>query len=150
MALLKPSSLLYYISVITCGFLFATGLQISEMANPKKVLGFLDVTGRWDPSLILVLCSALFIFTLCFHFLIKPKIMHSKTPLLADKFHLPTKQHLDKPLFIGAALFGIGWGISGLCPGPALVNLIHIDPKIITFIIAMLVGMKIAGFVSSK
>ena len=138
-------SLFYYLSVFIAGAIFAIGLQVAAMVDPNKVKGFLDVSGLWDPSLALVLFAALVVFSIGFKLLIQPRIAQDSTPLLSASFHLPTRKNIDKPLIIGAILFGAGWGISGLCPGPTLVNLVHFDAKLIAFFVMMLIGMQLAG-----
>jgi len=139
-----PKTILFYITVFFSGALFAIGLQVSSMVEPSKVKGFLDISGAWDPSLALVLFSALSVFSIGFALLIKPRIAQNKPPIASDRFHLPTAKKIDKPLMLGAVMFGTGWGIAGLCPGPTIVNLVHLDAKIVVFFIMMLLGMKIA------
>jgi uncharacterized membrane protein YedE/YeeE len=119
-----------------CGTLFGLGLSISEMINPARVIGFLDVAGAWDPTLLLVMISAVVIalplFTL---------IRQYSQPFFSDQFMLPTKTRLDPRLITGAILFGIGWGMAGLCPGPAITALASLSIEITGFVIAMLLGM---------
>lgn len=103
---------------LLCGILFGIGLALSQMTNPTKVLNFLDVAGRWDPSLIFVMLGALMVTFISFRF-----ILQRAKPLLDKSFYLSTKSAIDKPLLIGAAIFGIGWGITGYCPGPAVAGL---------------------------
>jgi uncharacterized protein len=100
------------------GILFGAGLALSQMTNPDKVLNFLDIAGNWDPSLILVMVGALAVTTLFFR-----KILKRPRPLFDKGFYLSSKSAIDKPLLIGAAIFGIGWGISGYCPGPSVAGL---------------------------
>ncbi|WP_120511044.1 YeeE/YedE family protein [Photobacterium salinisoli] len=126
---------------LIAGLLFGAGLTISQMVNPDKVLNFLDVAGQWDPSLLLVMGSALVVFGLGYHFLVKPR----SKPLVADQFYIPVNKIIDKPLIIGAILFGLGWGLVGICPGPAVSNLLGGNAKIFGFIIAMLAGMQFSG-----
>ena len=125
------------------GILFGLGLTISQMVNPNKVLNFLDISGHWDPSLALVMLAAVSVFGLGYNMLIK----HKSTPILAPSFSLPSITDIDKPLIIGAILFGLGWGLAGICPGPAISNISAGDPKILGFIIMMLIGMKIANLI---
>jgi len=139
-----PKTVFFYITVFFSGALFAIGLQVSSMVEPSKVKGFLDISGAWDPSLALVLFAALSVFSIGFALLIKPRIAQNKSPIASDRFHLPTAKKIDKPLMLGAVMFGTGWGIAGLCPGPTIVNLVHLDAKIVVFFIMMLLGMKIA------
>lgn len=100
------------------GILFGVGLTLSQMTNPNKVLAFLDISGNWDPSLILVMVGALTITSLLFR-----PILKRPTPLFDKEFYLASKSAVDKPLLIGAAIFGVGWGIGGYCPGPAIAGL---------------------------
>lgn len=129
-----------FITALVAGVLFGVGLIISQMVNPDKVKNFLDITGEWDPSLAFVMISALVIFIPAYWMIAK-----LNKPILVESFNLPTKKKLDKPLIVGAILFGIGWGISGICPGPAVVNITGDTAKIMVFIIAMLIGMLISG-----
>jgi uncharacterized protein len=117
------------------GIIFALGLAISEMINPARVIGFLDVAGQWDPTLLLVMAGALVITVPIF-----PVILRRPKPLLAAQFSLPTKTRLDRPLVLGAAVFGAGWGLAGLCPGPALAALASRSPSVILFVVAMILG----------
>ncbi|MDX2321562.1 MAG: YeeE/YedE thiosulfate transporter family protein [Moritella sp.] len=126
------------------GILFGIGLIISQMVNPNKIFNFLDITGDWDPSLALVMGSALLLFIPVYRVL-KQKL---KQPLFASEFSLPVQTLIDRRLVIGAGLFGIGWGISGICPGPAIVNVSAGDPKIMVFIFAMGLGMYISNYVN--
>jgi uncharacterized membrane protein YedE/YeeE len=103
---------------LAAGLLFGLGLALSGMTHPEKVLGFLDFTGHWDASLLFVLGGAVGVTVIAFRFVLRrPK------PVLAEKFHLSTKARIDTPLLTGAVIFGIGWGISGYCPGPAVALL---------------------------
>jgi uncharacterized protein len=122
------------------GVIFALGLAVSEMINPARVIGFLDVTGRWDPTLLLVMAAALAITVPTF-----PLILRRSKPLLAARFTLPLKSPVDTPLILGAAIFGVGWGLAGFCPGPALAALASGSPGVILFVIAMLVGQWLAS-----
>jgi uncharacterized membrane protein YedE/YeeE len=122
-------------SALGSGFLFGIGLWVSGMANPKKVLGFLDVTGDWDASLMLVMGGAVAVTLTGFRFLAS-----RKAPLLAEKFMLPNKKEIDLPLVAGAAIFGIGWGIAGYCPGPAITAVSTLSTESIVFVSAMIAG----------
>lgn len=124
------------------GFLFAIGLGLSGMTQVQVVRGFLDITGSWNMSLLGVMIGAISVHS--FLFLI---IKKRSSPLLDTKFHLPTKADLDLPLIIGAALFGMGWGWVGICPGPGLVASVGGNINIITFVISMIAGMLIFKFV---
>jgi uncharacterized protein len=118
------------------GLLFGLGLIISGMVNPAKVVGFLDLAGNWDPSLILVMGGGVTVTTATFWL-----VLRRQRPLFETKFYLPTKADLDGRLLSGAALFGIGWGLAGLCPGPALTGLATLEPSVVLFVGAMLIGM---------
>ena len=123
------------ISLIS-GIIFGFGLVISGMTNPEKVLGFLSITHNWDASLIFVMGGAILVFA-PFFFLLKNK----EVSALGTKIQLPIKQDLDKKLVIGSALFGIGWGLVGLCPGPAIAAIATFDPIVIVFLISMSAGV---------
>ena len=120
------------------GLLFGLGLIISGMVNPAKVVGFLDLAGNWDPSLILVMGGGVTVTTAIFWL-----VLRRQRPLFETKFYLPTKADLDGRLLSGAALFGIGWGLAGLCPGPALTGLATLEPSVVLFVGAMLIGMAL-------
>ncbi|HMB48010.1 MAG TPA: DUF6691 family protein, partial [Afifellaceae bacterium] len=102
------------ITALLSGFIFGLGLVISGMSNPAKVLNFLDVTGSWDPSLAFVMAGAVFVTSIGYRL-----ILRQKAPKFADAFAVPTRSDIDTPLIAGAAIFGIGWGLGGFCPGPA-------------------------------
>lgn len=131
--------------IIFSGALFGFGLSLSGMINPNKLLGFLDLFGDWDPSLAFVMIGALAVTTLTSRFILK-----RKKPMMADKFYVPTSTILDKKLISGAALFGIGWGLSGYCPGPAVATLVvdYRDPGL--FLIGMLTGMLVFHIQTGK
>ena len=116
------------------GLVFAIGLGVGGMTQPRKVLGFLDVFGAWDPSLALVMAGAIGVFV--------PALWWARGRL-AGRLHLPTPKDIDARLVIGAALFGVGWGLSGYCPGPALVSLTTLTVPALTFGVAMLAGMRL-------
>jgi uncharacterized membrane protein YedE/YeeE len=118
------------------GALFGGGLLLSGMTQPAKVVAFLDPTGGWDPSLAFVMAGAATVYALLFQ-----AIRKRNAPWLDVKFHLPTRHDIDTPLLAGAALFGIGWGLGGLCPGPGIVAAASGSTTGIAFITAMLVGM---------
>lgn len=126
---------------LLAGLAFGVGLTISNMVDPKVVLAFLDVAGEWDPSLMFVMGGALMVF-IPSYYVLKKKM---KSPLFAESFFEPTKTSVDKYLIIGAIVFGLGWGISGICPGPALANLSSLNEKIFAFIFCMLIGMMAAN-----
>ena len=118
------------------GIIFGIGLIISGMTNPEKVIGFLSITDNWDPSLMFVMGGAI-IFSAPFMFLFRNK----KTSLLGQELQIPLRKDLDKNLIIGSSLFGIGWGLVGLCPGPAISSLVFLSPVSLIFIFSMSVGV---------
>ncbi len=128
---------------LLAGTLFGAGLFISGMMDPEKVIGFLDLFGNWDPSLMFVMGSALVVTVPAFKF-----ILQRKKPFFNDAFTLPIKVNLDKPLIVGAAIFGIGWGLYGYCPGPAISSLASLNTAGFIFVPSMLVGMWFANRVS--
>ena len=128
------------------GTLFGLGLTISGMVLPAKVLGFLDVTGDWDPSLSLVMGGALLVFIPGYLFLVKPRARS----LAGEPFHLSKKRQLDPRLLLGSALFGVGWGLLGICPGPAITALVTGQWQIGLFVVAMLLGIKSACWLDAR
>lgn len=124
------------IAALLAGVVFGVGLIVSGMSDPYKVQNFLDVLGHWDPSLMFVMGGAIAVTLPGFWWLRQ----HHK-PLFGDTFQWPTSQVIDKKLVIGAAMFGTGWGLSGFCPGPAMVNLATGHQDVLVFVAAMLVGM---------
>lgn len=121
------------------GVLFALGLGVSGMLQPSKVMGFLDVTGRWDPSLMLVMVGAIGVNTVVYRFV----VLKREAPLFAARFLIPTRKDVDAPLVVGAILFGVGWGLGGYCPGPALVSLMSGAQPVLTFVGSMIAGMTV-------
>lgn len=105
------------LSALACGVVFGVGLTLAQMTDPRKVLNFLDLSGTWDPSLLLVLGGAVALSAVAFRFVLK-----RPAPLLDGRFHLPEATRIDPPLVLGSALFGIGWGLAGYCPGPAFAS----------------------------
>ena len=133
-------SLLAFIS----GGLFALGLSISGMTDPAKVIGFLDVTGTWDPSLMWVMMGAIGVFSPVFWFVKRSK------PVLAETFHPPARVGIDGRLIGGSVLFGIGWGLSGICPGPAVVNAASGEVTYVAFAIAMAAVLVASRWVAHR
>lgn len=123
------------LAALFSGTVFGAGLAWSGMTNPARVLGFLDVTGNWDGTLVLVMGGALAVSVPLF-----PLVLRRARPVLAELFAFPSRQDLDGRLLGGAVLFGIGWGLAGLCPGPAIAGLITGSPAIMLFVAAMLAG----------
>lgn len=124
---------------LVSGTLFGLGLVISGMTDTTKVIGFLNLFGQWDASLMFVMAAALAITVPAFHFISK-----RANPLLEDRFCLPQNPNIDARLLIGAVLFGIGWGLYGFCPGPAIVSLSSFNNDTLIFVATMLVGMAVA------
>lgn len=131
-----------HLMALGSGALFAVGLGVSGMTLPERVIGFLDVAGRWDPTLAFVMMGAIPAYALLFRMVRS----HDK-PVFHHEFGVPTRTDIDRRLLLGAALFGAGWGIGGLCPGPALTNLTTAIPGIAAFTAAMVVGSLLPGVV---
>lgn len=129
-----------HLSAFGAGLLFGLGLWVSGMAVPAKVLGFLDVTGNWDPSLLVVMAGAVGVTLAAFRLVVK-----RTRPFFAEAFVLPTRKDIDVPLVAGAAIFGLGWGAAGYCPGPAITALSNLTPEIFAFVAAMLAGGWLHG-----
>lgn len=121
------------------GLLFAVGLGLSGMTDPARVTGFLDLTGAWDPSLAFVMGGAVMVGLFGF-----ARAQARGRPVFDTRFYLPTRTRIDARLLAGSALFGVGWGLSGYCPGPALVSLVTLRPSVWIFVAAMLAGAWIA------
>lgn len=124
------------ISAFVFGVVFALGLGVAGMTQPAKIIGFLDVAGNWDPALLFVMAGAVGLSGLLF-----PRILTRSAPLLSSRFRVPQRHSLDVRLWSGAALFGIGWGLSGYCPGPALVSLATGSDSVVVFLFAMVIGL---------
>jgi len=122
------------------GIIFGLGLCVSEMINPTRVIGFLDVFGRWDATLLLVMAAAVTVAGIGF-----PLVARRAKPILADKFVVPEKTDIDLRLITGSVLFGVGWGLAGLCPGPAIAALASMSPPILMFVAAMIGGQWLAS-----
>jgi uncharacterized membrane protein YedE/YeeE len=118
------------------GLIFGTGIALSGMANPAKVLNFFDIAGTWDPSLAFVMGGALLVSAIGYRF-----VLRREQPVFESRFHLPTNRKLDTPLIAGSAVFGIGWGISGFCPGGAIPALGLGEVSAWAFVGSMLVGI---------
>ena len=127
------------------GLLFAVGLGVAGMTNPHKVLNFLDLFGDWDPSLALVMGGAILVYAPVYR-----KLKGEAAPKFAERFHWPTKKDIDAGLVLGSILFGIGWGIAGFCPGPAIVAATTGQPPVLAFFAAMVLGMLAQGFVARR
>ena len=130
-----------FLTTLFAGLLFGTGLILSGMANPTKVQNFLDIFGSWDPSLAFVMGGAILVTAPGFWF-----VQKRTTPFFHDVFQLPARKDIDARLVTGAAIFGVGWGLGGLCPGPAVTSLLFSTPGVLIFVPALLVGMILAKF----
>jgi uncharacterized protein len=128
-----------------CGILFGFGLIVSGMAQPAKVLNFLDLFGTWDPSLAVVMAAALVVSGAGYAL-----ARRRERPLVAPVAQWPTKTDIDRPLVVGSIMFGAGWGLVGLCPGPALVDLATLSPQVIVFVFAMAAGMILHDLWSAR
>ena len=126
------------LSAFIAGLLFGVGLAVSQMTNPLEVLGFLDVAGDWDASLMLVLGGAVTVTFIAFRF-----VLRRTEPIFDSQFHLPKLSTVDKKLIGGSALFGVGWGIAGYCPGPGLASLSTLNSETIVFVATLLAGMLV-------
>ena len=124
------------LTALAAGLLFGLGLAISGLLNPAKVKAFLDIIGAWDPSLIFVLGAGVVVAFIGYRI-----AFAINKPLFDDQLHLPTKTRIDRPLILGSAIFGVGWGLAGFCPGPAIASLsLGLAPAVI-FAVAMFIGM---------
>ncbi len=121
---------------LLCGTLFGLGLAVSGMTDTHKVLGFLDFFGSWDPALVFVMGGAVMTTFIGFYL-----VQKRSAPLLAPQFLLPLNTDIDRRLIMGAAIFGIGWGLYGYCPGPAISSLAYLRPESLLFVVAMMAGM---------
>jgi uncharacterized protein len=123
---------------LVCGFIFGWGLFVSGMIRPDKVLGFLDIlaipSGNWDPSLAVVMAAALAVTGVGY------ALARRRTPVFEAQNQWPTQTSIDRPLVLGSVAFGVGWGLVGLCPGPAIENLASLSPGVIVFVVAMAAG----------
>ena len=130
-----PNTLAQNLVTLTAGLLFGLGLGFSQMIDPQRIIGFLDLTGNWDPTLAFVMGGAVLVTLISFRF-----ILRQPHPLLGSKFFVPTRSDIDRPLVLGAALFGIGWGLGGYCPGPAIAALGLGSANPVLFVGAMIAG----------
>jgi uncharacterized membrane protein YedE/YeeE len=127
------------------GVLFGVGLLVSGMTDPNKVLGFLDVLGAWDPSLVWVMVGAIGV-----HFMAYRLIRRRSAPLFDDSFRVPTRRDLDAKLLLGAAVFGVGWGLGGYCPGPSLVALASLGSGVMVFVVGLLIGTLVVAKLEAR
>jgi len=125
------------------GLIFGIGLTVSGMVNPAKVIAFLNILGNWDPSLVFVMVGAI-IFSTPFFYILKNK----KKPLFNSSFQIPSRTNIDRNLIIGSSLFGVGWGMVGLCPGPAVSSIVFLQPLSILFVIALISGFYLCRYIN--
>ncbi|MDO3380852.1 YeeE/YedE family protein [Gilvimarinus algae] len=123
---------------LICGLLFGAGLAMSGMTDTAKVLGFLDLFGRWDPALMFVMGGAVVVTLVGFRL-----VLRRSRPVCDERFNLPANRRIDRRLLAGAAVFGLGWGLYGYCPGPALSALVYLEIKTLAFVLAMISGMAV-------
>lgn len=133
------------IASLLCGLLFGLGLLISGMSNPARVLNFLDLSANWDATLAFVMGGAILVAAPGMYWVRK-----GNKPMFANKFDIPSSKTIDAKLILGSAAFGIGWGISGFCPGPAVVAIASLQSDVLLFVGAMVVGMLAQHFVTAK
>ncbi|HZX52139.1 MAG TPA: DUF6691 family protein [Pseudomonas sp.] len=133
------------LTALLAGLIFGVGLLLAGMANPAKVLGFLDLAGAWDPSLALVMLAAIAVAVLPFRW-----ARQQCLTLLDAPMQLPNKRNLDRRLIGGSLLFGVGWGIAGICPGPALAILLSGHWQVLLFVLAMLAGMLLFSVLENR
>jgi len=127
------------------GLVFSLGLGLSGMTDPQKVKGFLDITGRWDPSLMFVMASAIPVYFLVWQF-----VRRRHKPLWDAKLHVPTRTEIDERLVMGSSIFGVGWGLAGICPGPALAGLGSLSIGALVFVVCYFVGARLEGFTNAN
>ncbi len=135
------NNFVFRLTSLMAGILFGLGMAISGMTDPNKVIGFLDIAGQWDPSLMFVMGGALAVFMPGYFLLIRKQ----QKPLNAETFCLARQQTIDKRLVAGATIFGIGWGLAGICPGPAVASLGLGNIQIVFFFAAMMVGLGVTN-----
>ncbi len=124
------------ITALIVGVMFGLGLAVSGMTQPQKVVGFLDFMGSWDPSLAFVMVGAILIHSVAYRF-----VLRRSSPFLAPHFLIPDGSMIDRRLIVGSVLFGMGWGLAGYCPGPALASIVALKTEIFVFLLAMTSGM---------
>ncbi|RQW62550.1 YeeE/YedE family protein [Vibrio viridaestus] len=137
---------LFYCVATLCGLIFGMGMVISQMVNPDKVIGFLDITGDWDMTLMFVMLGALMVFTPFFWFIVRQRAK----PLLAEAFSISNFKAVNARLVIGASIFGIGWGIAGVCPGPSLTRIGLGGADSGLFFVSMILGLAVTQWLLNK
>ena len=136
--------MLMIITALGTGVIFGAGLALAGMLNPAKVVGFLDIFGMWDPSLGLVMAGGILVNATGHYF-----VMKRHRPMLDTRFELPTSNHIDRPLLIGSAIFGIGWGLAGYCPGPVVASLLLQPADMLPFLVTLLAGASAGRWLRS-
>ena len=136
--------MLMMISALGAGTIFGAGLALAGMLNPAKVVGFLDIFGMWDPSLGLVMAGGILVTGTGYYFLMK-----RNRPVFDARFDLPSSNNIDRPLLIGSAIFGIGWGLAGYCPGPVVASLLLKPVDMLPFLFTLLAGAIIGRWLRS-
>jgi uncharacterized protein len=139
------SGALRTLAALACGLVFGLGLAISGMMNPAKVISFLDVAGDWDPTLAFVMGGALLVAIPAYRV-----ILRQRRPVLSGGFSLPAEEKLDAALIWGSSLFGVGWGLVGFCPGPAVAAMVTGLPAVLGFVAAMIGGMTLHAWLSAE
>lgn len=133
------------IVALVVGFLFAIGLGVAGMTQPQKIVGFLDLFGNWDPTLMFVMMGAIGV-----HIITYRVITNRKTPLLSLQWHIPNKKEITPALIGGSALFGVGWALGGYCPGPAMTSIAAFEYRPFLFVVSMFVGMFLFNLLDKK
>jgi len=141
----RAKSLLRGASSLTAGLVFGVGLAVAQMTDPRKVLDFLDITGEWDPSLLFVLGAAVVVSAAAFRW-----VLAHPAPRLDEQFHLPPSTQIDFRLIRGSIIFGIGWGLAGYCPGPAISSLGFGNPEAIWVLVSMLAGIALQRWLDGR
>lgn len=131
----------HILAAFASALIFGLGLGISGMTLPAKVIGFLDITGKWDPSLMAVMVGAILVHAVSYRLITK-----RSSPVLASEFKIPSKRNIDWKLVLGSAIFGAGWGLGGFCPGPALVGVVTGEPSVAIFVLSMVAGVYLYRF----
>ncbi len=133
------------VSALIVGVVFAVGLAVSGMTQPSKVIGFLDVFGNWDPSLMFVMIGAIFVHFISFRLIVKREV-----PWFSENWHIPNRKDVTPALVWGGVIFGFGWGLGGYCPGPAVTSLASLQTRPLIFVASLVAGMLIFRVVDKK
>ncbi len=133
------------LSALVIGLIFGAGIALSGMINPAKVINFFDLAGTWDPSLAFVMAGALAVTMIGYRV-----VLRRPAPVLASEFHVPTSRRIDPPLILGAAVFGIAWGATGVCPGGVIPAVGLGQPAALVFVLSMTIGIGVVRFVRTR